>query len=105
MDNLDTHKSSSRYKAFPAAEAKRILDRLEFHYSPKHGCWLNTAEIELGILQRQGLNRRILDQPALRQEVAAWQRERNAAAVEGVWRFSTAEARIKLKRLYPSIEC
>lgn len=105
MDNLNTHKPSSLYKAFPASEAKRILDRLEFHYTPKHGSWLNMAEIEFGILQRQCLNRRIPDQETLRDQVAAWQQRRNTEAVEVNWRFTTQDARIKLKRLYPSIHC
>jgi len=104
MDNLNTHKPSSLYKAFLAAEAKRILERLEFHYTPKHGSWLNMAEIELGILQRQCLNRRIPDQQTRRQEVTAWENHRNADAVEVDWRFTAEDARIKLKRLYPSID-
>lgn len=104
MDNLSTHKPSSLYKAFAPEEAKRILDRLEFHYTPKHGSWLNMAEIEFGLLQRQCLNRRIPDQETLRQQVAAWQRRRNSAAVNVDWRFTTDDARIKLKRLYPAIE-
>ncbi len=103
MDNLNTHKPSSLYKAFPPPEAKRILDRLEFHYTPKHGSWLNMAEIEFGILQRQCLNRRIPDQQTLRNEVAAWEERRNTEAIEVNWRFTTQDARIKLKRLYPSI--
>ena len=103
MDNLNTHRPSSLYKTFPPEQAKRILDRLEFHYTPKHGSWLNIAEIELGVLQRQCLNRRIPDQETLRQQVAAWQRRRNAEAVNVNWRFTTDDARIKLKRLYPSI--
>lgn len=105
MDNLNTHKPSSLYKAFPASEAKRILDRLEFHYTPKHGSWLNMAEIEFGILQRQCLNRRIPGQETLRDQVAAWQQRRNTEAVEVNWHFTTQDARIKLKRLYPSIHC
>lgn len=105
MDNLTTHRPSSLYKTFAPAEAKRILDRLEFHYTPKHGSWLNIAEIEFSILQRQCLNRRIPDQDTLRDEVAAWERRRNAKAVEVNWRFTTQDARIKLKRLYPSIDC
>jgi hypothetical protein len=104
MDNLNTHRPSSLYKAFPAAEAKRILDRLELHYTPKHGSWLNMAEIEFGILQRQCLNRRIPDQQTLREEVAAWQDRRNTEAIDVNWRFTTEDARIKLKRLYPSTE-
>lgn len=104
MDNLNTHTPSSLYKAFAPEEAKRILDQLEFHYTPKHGSWLNMAEIEFGVLQRQCINRRIPDQETLCQEVAAWQRRRNTEAVNVDWRFTTADARIKLKRLYPSIE-
>ncbi len=104
MDNLNTHRPASLYKAFPASEAKRILDRLEFHYTPKHGSWLNIAEIEFGILQRQCLNRRIPDQQTLRDEIAAWSQRRNAEAAEVNWRFTTEDARIKLKRLYPSID-
>ena len=105
MDNLNTHRPSSLYKTFPAPEAKRIMDRLEFHYTPKHGSWLNMAEIEFGILQRQCLNRRIPDQGTLRDEVAAWEQRRNTEAVDVNWRFTTEDARIKLKRLYPSIDC
>ena len=104
MDNLNTHRPSSLYKTFPAPEAKRIMDRLEFHYTPKHGSWLNMAEIEFGILQRQCLNRRIPDQGTLRDEVAAWEQRRNTEAVDVNWRFTTEDARIKLKRLYPSID-
>lgn len=104
MDNLNTHKPSSLYKAFPPSEAKRIMERLEFHYTPKHGSWLNMAEIEFGILQRQCLNRRIPDQETLRDEVAAWQQRRNTEAVDVNWRFTTEDARIKLKRLYPSMD-
>lgn len=104
MDNLNTHKPSSLYKAFPPAEARRILERLEFHYTPKHGSWLNMAEIEFGILQRQCLNRRIPDQQTLREEIAAWQKRRNQNDTEVNWQFSNDDARIKLKRLYPSID-
>ncbi len=104
MDNLNTHKPSSLYKAFPPAEARRILERLEFHYTPKHGSWLNMAEIEFGILQRQCLNRRIPDQETLREEVAAWQEGRNQEATKVNWQFTNEDARIKLKRLYPSID-
>lgn len=104
MDNLNTHKPSSLYKAFPPPEARRILERLEFHYTPKHGSWLNMAEIEFGILQRQCLNRRIPGQEALRNEVAAWQKRRNQEATKVNWQFTNDDARIKLKRLYPSID-
>jgi hypothetical protein len=103
MDNLNTHKLASLYEAFPPAEARRIAQKLEIHYTPKHGSWLNMAEIELSVLSRQCLNRRIPDQPTLRHEISAWETQRNAAASTVNWRFTTADARIKLKRLYPSI--
>lgn len=103
MDNLNTHVGGSLYKAFEPAEAKRILDRLEIHYTPKHGSWLNMAEIELSILSRQCLDRRIPDQQTLKQEVAAWANARNAQAMPMEWRFTTEDARIKLKKLYPVI--
>ena len=104
MDNLNTHGPSSLYEAFEPAEARRILERLEIHYTPKHASWLDMAETELSVLGRQCLNRRISDQEALTREVAAWERTRNAAVVKVDWRFTTADARIKLKRLYPSIQ-
>ena len=103
MDNLNTHKVASLYAAFPPAEARRILEKLEIHYTPKHGSWLNMAEIELSVLQRQSLNRRIPDQATLTAEVTAWEEHRNSAASTVNWRFTTADARIKLKRLYPTI--
>jgi hypothetical protein len=103
MDNLNTHKLASLYDAFPAPQARRILEKLEIHYTPKHGSWLNMAEIELSVLSRQCLNRRIPDQFTLRHEVAAWQNQRNAAHSTVQWRFTTADARIKLQRLYPTI--
>ena len=103
MDNLNTHSGVSLYETFPPEEARRLLDRLEIHYTPKHGSWLNIAEIELGILGRQCLARRIPDKPALARQVAAWQRRRNAAEAKVDWRFAAADARIKLKRLYPII--
>jgi hypothetical protein len=103
MDNLNTHKLASLYEAFPPAEARRIAEKLEIHYTPKHGSWLNMAEIELSILSRQCLNRRIPDQLTLRREISAWETQRNDAASTVNWRFTTADARIKLKRLYPSI--
>ena len=102
MDNLNTHSPSSLYEAFRPQEAKRILDRLELHYTPKHGSWLNMAEIELSVLGRQCLRRRIPDQRALRREVAAWEAARNTKGSTVNWRFTTQDARIKLKRLYPS---
>ena len=104
MDNLNVHSPGSLYEAFPPAEAKRLADRLELHYTPKHGSWLNIAEIELSVLARQCLDRRIPDQPALVAEVSAWERDRNADQTRVDWRFTTADARIRLKRLYPSPE-
>lgn len=103
MDNLNTHKLASLYEAFPPAEARRIAEKLEIHYTPKHGSWLNMAEIELSVLTRQCLNRRIPDQPTLNHQAAAWESRRNATASTVDWRFTTADARIKLKRLYPTI--
>lgn len=103
-DNLNTHSPASLYAAFEPEEAKRIWDKLEFHHTPKHGSWLNMAEIELSILSRQCLDRRIADQESLRAEVAAWEAERNGSGNTVNWRFTTADARIKLKHLYPSIE-
>ncbi len=104
LDNLNTHKPASLYEAFPPAEAQRILSRLEFHFTPKHGSWLNMAEIELAVLAGQCLDRRIPDKSTLQAEIAAWQRDRNAAQATVQWQFSTSNARIKLHRLYPSIE-
>lgn len=104
MDQLNTHSPASLYEAFPPAEAKRLADKLEMHYTPKHGSWLNMAEIELSVLQRQCLNRRLGDRVTLEREVAAWVSARNGTAVKINWRFTTADARIKLKRLYPVIQ-
>ena len=103
QDNLNTHTPASLYKAFEPAEARRILNRLEFCYTPKHGSWLNMAEIELSILSRQCLNRRIPDIASLNEEVAAWCDERNGKETWIDWRFTAEDARIKLKRLYPSV--
>jgi hypothetical protein len=103
MDNLNTHKFASLYEAFPPEEARRIIDKLEIHYTPKHGSWLNMAEIELSVLHRQCLNARIPDQITLVQKVTAWQDKRNASEATVLWRFTTADARIKLHRLYPTI--
>ena len=103
MDNLNTHHPSSLYEAFEPAEARRIAERLEIHYTPKHGSWLDIAEIEIGVMARQCLGRRIPDQSALRREVGAWQQQRNRDGIRVDWRFTTADARIKLKSLYPSI--
>lgn len=102
MDNLNTHSPASLYEAFPAAEAKRLTDKLEIHYTPKHGSWLNIAEIELSVLSRQCLDRRVPDAITLQTEVTAWQARRNTDRRPIDWRFTTADARIKLKRLYPS---
>jgi hypothetical protein len=103
QDNLNTHTPASLYEAFPPAEAKRLADKLEIHYTPKHGSWLNMAEIELGVLAGQCLDRRLPDRTTLEQEVGAWAAERNAATRTVDWRFTTADARIKLKHLYPVI--
>lgn len=103
MDNLNTHSPVSFYQTFEPEEALRLTNRFEFHYTPKHGSWLNMAEIELGVLVRQCLNRRIPDKVSLDQQVTAWQNDRNAKLVKVDWRFTTADARIKLKRLYPEI--
>ncbi len=102
MDNLNTHTPASLYEAFAPAEAKRLTDRLEIHYTPKHGSWLNIAEIELSVLGRQCLDRRIGDDETLIREVAAWEKARNSADAVVNWRFTTTDARIKLKHLYPS---
>ncbi len=104
LDNLNTHTGSSFYETFVPAEARRLLDRLEFHYTPKHASWLNMAEIEIGVLTRQCLNRRIDSEPLLCQEIAAWEAKRNADAVKLHWTFTMAVARAKLRKLYPSIE-
>jgi hypothetical protein len=103
MDNLNTHQLASLYEAFPPAEARRIAEKLDIHYTPPPGSWLDMAEIELRVLSRQCLDRRIPDQATLKLVVAAWQTTRNDAAASVNWRFTTAAARIKLKRLYPSI--
>ena len=103
MDNLNTHSPASLYETFPPAVAKRLADKIEIHHTPKHGSWLNMAEIELSALQRQCLDRRLPDRPTLDREVTAWVRDRNAAEATIDWRFTTADARIKLKRLYPAV--
>ncbi len=104
QDNLNTHSPTSLYKAFEPAEARRILNRLRFCHTPKHGSWLNMAEIELSILARQCLNRRIPSFAVLQTQVAAWEEERNQEQAWINWRFTTADARVKLRRLYPSIK-
>src|SRR5690554_4166093 len=103
MDNLNTHKPSSLYEAFPPEEAKRLWDRFEFIYTPKHGSWLNMAEIELHVLSKQCLNRRIGDLDTMSKEIKAWQRDRNGKVAKINWRFTNDQARIKLKRLYPTL--
>jgi hypothetical protein len=103
-DNLNTHKPSSLYKAFPPEEARRILDKLEIHYTPKHGSWPDMAEIGFSVLQRQCLNCRIPDQETLKQKAADWEQNRNKKSVKVNWRFTTEDARIKLRKLYPSVE-
>ena len=104
MDNLNTHHPASLYQAFEPAEARRIAQRLEIHYTPKHGSWLNMAEIELGVLARQCLDRRIPSQEVLERETGAWQDQRNRDVIQVDWRFTTEDARIKLKSLYTSIQ-
>lgn len=103
QDNLGIHTKASLYQAFPAAEARRLVERFEWHYTPKHGSWLNLAESELGVLSCQCLDRRIADKDILIEEVAAWQDERNANHATADWHFTTASARVKLKHLYPTI--
>jgi DDE superfamily endonuclease len=103
LDNLNTHTLGSLYEAFEPAEARRIAERLEIHYTPKHGSWLNMAEIELSILARDCLDRRIPGPEALRRETAAWEADRNARAARMKWRFTTADARIRLHHLYPTL--
>ncbi len=104
MDNLNTHRLSTLYDTFEPAEASRLAGRFEVHYTPKHGSWLNMAEIEINVLSRQCLDRRIPDRETMISEVAAWQEYRNASAKPVNWRFRTEDARIKLKSLYPSIQ-
>jgi hypothetical protein len=104
MDNLNTHKPGSLYEAFEPAEARRMMERLEIHYTPKHGSWLDMAETELSVLSKQCLDRRIPDQGTLIDEVSAWEQSRNEAERRVDWHFTTENARIKLKRLYPSIQ-
>jgi transposase len=104
MDNLNTHSPASLYEAFDPSEARRLAQKLEIHYTPKHGSWLNMAEIELSVLSRQCLQRRVPDFGTLEAEAHAWQERRDAAGVKIEWRFSKDDARIKLKRLYPSLQ-
>lgn len=102
LDNLNTHRIASLYEAFPAAEARRLAKKLEFHHTPKHGSWLNMAEIELSVLQRQCLDRRIADEETLKSEIKAYEDRRNQEKATIDWRFSITDARQKLQRLYPS---
>jgi hypothetical protein len=104
LDNLNTHGPASFYQVFAPAEARRLTERFDFHYTPKHGSWLNMAEIEFSVLSRQCLNRRINDAETLRNETQAWQQKRNEASKTIDWQFTAADARIKLKRLYPVIK-
>ena len=103
QDNLNTHKPASLYEAFPAEEARRLVERFEWHYTPKHGSWLDMAESELSVLSGQCLNRRIPDKQNLIEEVAAWVARRNKDHTKADWQFTTADARVKLKRLYPTL--
>ena len=103
-DNLNTHTPVSLYEAYEPAEARRLAQRFEWHYTPKHGSWLNVAEMELSVLARQCLDRRIPDLAALRREARAWEEKRNAAVVKVDWQFTTADARVKLKKLYPTLQ-
>jgi len=104
LDNLNTHTPASLYEAFEPSEARRIAEKLELVYTPKHGSWLNVAEIELSVLSRQCLNRRIPDQPTIARELEAWEKQRNQQARQIDWRFTTDDARIKLKNLYPKTQ-
>ena len=104
MDNLNTHKTASLYEAFSPAEARRLVERLEIHYTPKHGSWLDMAETELSILTKQCLDRRIGEVATLTREVGAWETQRNNLQATIDWQFTTDKARTKLKRLYPSIQ-
>jgi len=102
VDNLNTHTPAALYESFPPAEAHRILQRLEFHYTPKHGSWLNMVEVELSVLTGQCLKRRLAEKAMVQHEIAAWERQRNTARATVQWRFTTDKARTKLQRLYPS---
>ena len=103
QDNLNTHKPASLYEAFPPAEARRLVERFEWHYTPKHGSWLDMAESELSVLSSQCLDRRIPDQRVLKDEVEAWEADRNRKHAKANWQFTTADARVKLSRLYPAL--
>lgn len=103
QDNLNTHKPASLYEAFSPAEARRLVERFEWHYTPKHGSWLDLAESELAVLSCQCLDRRIPNQQVLKAEVEAWEADRNSKHAKANWQFTTEEARVKLKRLYPAL--
>jgi uncharacterized small protein (DUF1192 family) len=103
QDNLNTHKPASLYEAFPPAEACRLVKRFEWHYTPKHGSWLDMAESELGVLSSQCLDRRISNQRMLKDEVEAWEADRNRKHAKANWQFTTADARVNLRRLYPAL--
>jgi len=103
MDNLNTHNIASLYETFEPREARRLAERLDIHHTPKHGSWLNMAEIELSVLKGQCLNRRIADMPTMQAEVATWENDRNNSTRKIDWQFTTTDARIKLKRLYPNL--
>jgi transposase len=104
MDNLSTHKKAALYEAFEPAEAKRIAEKLEIHYTPKHGSWLNMAEIEISVMSRRCLSERMGSMKRLEESVAAWLARRNSICAKADWRFTTTDARIKLKKLYPSLQ-
>ena len=104
LDNLNTHTPAALYQTFPPEEARRILSKLEFHYTPKHGSWLNMVEIELSVLSRQCLNRRIPNQETMKRETAAWEQQRNEQKATVNWRFTNQDARVKLERLYPQLD-
>ncbi len=104
MDQLNTHSPASLYEAFPPEQAQRLAERIEIHHTPKHGSWLNMAEIELSALGRQCLSRRIAHQDTLKRQIAGWEEKRNAAAPRITWQFTTQDARIKLRSLYPSVQ-
>jgi DDE superfamily endonuclease len=104
MDQLNTHSTASLYEAFEPDEARRLAEKLEIHYTPKHGSWLNMAEIELSVLSRQCLNERMEDKPTIKRETAAWECARNRKHCRVDWQFTSVDARVKLKRLYPSVE-
>lgn len=103
LDNLNTHNISSLYEAFPPSEARRLVQRLEIHYTPKHGSWLNVAEIELSVLKGQCLQERVADLKTMQEEIVTWESNRNNKQAKVNWQFTTADARIKLKRLYPIV--